>query len=61
VVEGNLAVKSVHSGDREPTFFEFATARAQWEFGAQHVDWAGIETGMGGRLDATNVLPPPCQ
>ena len=58
VVEGYRAVRAVHSGEREPTFFEFATAMALWEFGAQKVDWAVIETGMGGRLDATNVLMP---
>jgi dihydrofolate synthase / folylpolyglutamate synthase len=58
VVAGYEAVRSVHSGDREPTFFEFATAMALWEFADQNVDWAIIETGMGGRLDATNVLSP---
>jgi dihydrofolate synthase/folylpolyglutamate synthase len=44
--------------DRQPTFFEFATAMALYEFGRRDVDWAVIETGMGGRLDATNVLVP---
>ena len=58
VVEGYHAVRRVHSGEREPTFFEFATAMALWEFAAQNVDWAIIETGMGGRLDATNILTP---
>jgi dihydrofolate synthase/folylpolyglutamate synthase len=28
------------------------------EFAAQKVDWAVIETGMGGRLDATNIINP---
>jgi len=31
---------------------------ALYEFGRQAVDWAVIETGMGGRLDATNVIHP---
>ena len=31
---------------------------ALYEFGRQNVDWAVIETGMGGRLDATNVVRP---
>jgi dihydrofolate synthase/folylpolyglutamate synthase len=31
---------------------------ALYEFGRKKVDWAVIETGMGGRLDATNVLMP---
>ena len=52
------AVKSVHHGDREPTFFEFSTAMAFHEFGRQGVDYAVIETGMGGRMDATNVVAP---
>ena len=58
VVDAYQAVKGVHSGDREPTFFEFATAMALYVFGRQKVDWAVIETGMGGRLDATNMVNP---
>jgi dihydrofolate synthase/folylpolyglutamate synthase len=53
--------RSVHKalpGGREPTFFEFTTAMALDAFGRRNVDWAVIETGMGGRLDATNVLTP---
>jgi dihydrofolate synthase/folylpolyglutamate synthase len=45
-------------GGREPTFFEFATAMAFDEFARRRVDWAVIETGMGGRMDATNVITP---
>ncbi|NNF98487.1 MAG: bifunctional folylpolyglutamate synthase/dihydrofolate synthase [Desulfobacteraceae bacterium] len=52
------AVKSVHHGDREPTYFEFATAMALYQFAKEQVDWAIIETGMGGRYDATNVITP---
>lgn len=51
-------VNQVLPGGREPTFFEFTTAMAFDEFGRRNVDWAVIETGMGGRLDATNVLTP---
>lgn len=40
------------------TFFEFTTAMALYEFSRQRVDWAVIETGMGGRLDATNAVAP---
>lgn len=58
VVKAYEAVNSVDSGTREPTFFEFATAMALYEFGKQNVDWAVIETGMGGRLDATNIIKP---
>lgn len=58
VVASWEAVKSVHHGDREPTFFEFSTAMAFYEFDRQNVDFAVIETGMGGRMDATNVVSP---
>ncbi len=43
---------------RQPTFFELTTAMALSEFSRQQVDWAIIETGMGGRLDATNAIQP---
>jgi len=58
VVVSYKAVKRVHHGEREPTFFEFSTAMAFHEFGRQKGDWAVIETGMGGRLDATNIIKP---
>lgn len=58
VVKAYEAVKSVHHGDREPTFFEFSTAMALTTFAKEKVDWAIIETGMGGRLDATNIIKP---
>ena len=38
------------------TFFEFVTAMAILYFAEQKVDFAVIEVGMGGRLDATNVV-----
>jgi len=57
-VELYKAVQSVHQGEREPTFFEFTTAMAFYAFGDADVDWAIIETGMGGRLDATNIILP---
>jgi dihydrofolate synthase/folylpolyglutamate synthase len=58
VIRAYEAVRQAPDGDREPTFFEFATAMALYEFGRQRVDWAVAETGMGGRLDATNVVQP---
>ncbi len=51
-------VARVSAGGREPTFFEFTTAMAFDEFARQRVEWAVVETGMGGRLDATNVITP---
>ncbi len=41
-----------------PSYFEFMTAVAFAHFAATHCDIAIIETGMGGRLDATNVVVP---
>ena len=58
VVASYRAVKSVYPGKREPTFFEYTTGMALYEFGNKQVDWAVIETGMGGRLDATNIVKP---
>lgn len=43
---------------RPATFFELATAIAFKYFLDQHVHLAILETGMGGRLDATNVVDP---
>ncbi len=40
------------------TFFEAATAMAFRYFSDQKVDIAVIETGLGGRLDATNIVTP---
>jgi len=41
-----------------PTFFEVTTAIAFTYFAEEQVDIAVIEVGMGGRLDATNVIAP---
>jgi dihydrofolate synthase/folylpolyglutamate synthase len=42
----------------KPTFFEVTTAIAFLHFADEQIDVAVIETGLGGRLDATNVLRP---
>lgn len=41
-----------------PTFFEFMTAMAFLHFVRSRVDVGIVEVGLGGRLDATNVLEP---
>jgi len=41
-----------------PTFFEITTALALWYFAREKVDWVVWETGLGGRLDATNIVNP---
>jgi len=58
VLEAYKAVKGAEYGEREPTFFEYTTAMAFHHFCRCQVEWAVIETGMGGRMDATNVLHP---
>lgn len=40
------------------TFFEITTLMAMLYFAKENVDWAVFETGIGGRLDATNYLMP---
>lgn len=50
--------EKLERSDIIPTFFEFVTAMAFLYFSRNGIDWAVIETGMGGRLDATNVVMP---
>ncbi|MBP7407344.1 MAG: bifunctional folylpolyglutamate synthase/dihydrofolate synthase [Flavobacteriales bacterium] len=42
----------------DASFFEWGVAFAFWWFRKEKVDIAVIETGMGGRLDSTNVIAP---
>src|SRR5204862_963304 len=42
--------------DPHPTFFEVTTALALKHFGDAKIDIAILETGLGGRLDATNAV-----
>ena len=51
-------LRAVLPADIEPTFFEFTTAMAFLAFARAAVDVAVVEVGMGGRLDATNVVRP---
>ncbi len=44
--------------DCHPTYFETVTAMGFWLFRELGVETAVIETGLGGRLDATNVIVP---
>jgi len=53
------AIADIEADDlRPPTFFEVYTALAFQAFSDAAVDVAVIETGLGGRLDATNVITP---
>jgi len=49
----------VRDGFNHPTVFEIETAMAFLYFLDENVDFAVIEAGMGGRLDATNVVAKP--
>ena len=51
------AVEKVSAAE-SPTFFELMTALAFMHFADEKVDIAVIETGLGGRLDSTNVITP---
>ncbi len=44
--------------DDHPSFFEFMTAMAFLQFARKGCDVNVIEVGMGGRLDATNIVTP---
>ncbi len=51
-------VRGAASKKDPPTFFEMTTAMALVYFARSKVDVAVIEVGMGGRLDATNIIRP---
>jgi dihydrofolate synthase/folylpolyglutamate synthase len=46
------------AADDHPSFFEFMTAMAFQQFARKHCDVSVIEVGLGGRLDATNIVDP---
>lgn len=61
VVAGVTAMKRLLAdfpGDHPPTFFEVVTVMALRHFAAAGCDLVIWETGMGGRLDATNIVTP---
>ena len=47
-----------HAEQLQATFFEVTTAMALLSFRRHGATWAILECGMGGRLDATNVVTP---
>jgi dihydrofolate synthase/folylpolyglutamate synthase len=53
-----IAKTSGGSKVRQPTFFEVTTAMAFHYFAEREIDIGVIEVGMGGRMDATNVIRP---
>ncbi len=55
LIEGLLAAGQFRA---HPTYFECVTAMAFESFARERVDFAVFEVGLGGRLDATNILSP---
>lgn len=51
-------IRSAIDPDQFPTFFEVTTAMALLLFAREKTDIAIMEVGMGGRLDATNIITP---
>ncbi len=57
-LRGHAEAMAAESPANQPTFFEVTTAMAFQHFRDEQVDIAVLEAGMGGRLDATNVVTP---
>lgn len=55
-VFGMLEKEGIHQDSDAPTYFELSTLIAFCAFRLAGCDWAVIETGLGGRLDSTNVI-----
>lgn len=58
-LEAVLLEAEAANGDAPITFFEITTAAALLAFARTPADVVLLETGLGGRLDATNVVPRP--
>ena len=54
----NHITNGLNRQNLNPTFFELMTALGFLHFARQGVDFAVIEVGLGGRLDATNLITP---
>ncbi|MDR1801164.1 MAG: bifunctional folylpolyglutamate synthase/dihydrofolate synthase [Lachnospiraceae bacterium] len=55
----NAAVRFEGAGLGHPSYFEFLFAIAMSIFGESNVEYIILETGLGGRLDATNIIDAP--
>ena len=56
--EVRTACEAMAREGKKPTYFEVMTVMALLVFRRRHCDWIVWETGMGGRLDATNIVVP---
>jgi len=54
----NESISAAEGRNMHPTFFETVTAVAFCAFRRAGVEWGVVEVGLGGRLDATNVVEP---
>jgi dihydrofolate synthase/folylpolyglutamate synthase len=57
-IEAAFAAIDESRGGISLTYFEFATLAALWVFRQRGVDVMILEVGLGGRLDATNIIEP---
>jgi dihydrofolate synthase/folylpolyglutamate synthase len=57
LVAGFEAVEAAR-GDTSLTYFEYGTLCALWLFARSKLDLAVLEVGLGGRLDAVNIVDP---
>lgn len=55
----NVSARMIGDGFNHPSFFEFLFGMAMYVFGLHKVDYIILETGLGGRLDATNAIEKP--
>ncbi len=55
----NSVVQMISEGEEQPTEFEILTALAFCHFAEQLCDIVVLETGLGGRLDSTNIIQKP--
>ena len=59
LIDSFAAIEAARVGDNAPlplTYFEFATLSALWIFAREKLDVAILEVGLGGRLDAVNII-----
>ena len=54
-----IVAEAIEKHNLTPTEFEVVTAIGLAYFEAQKCDFVALEVGMGGRFDATNVIPAP--
>ncbi len=58
IVQEFVVENMAHFNKVKPSFFEWSVALAFHVFRKEQVDVAVVETGLGGRLDSTNVITP---